>query len=524
MTTRKLLQRISATGLFVYLFLQTGVAHSQVYGCKDPAANNYNPSATVNDGSCTYNTTSYTPPIEVDPISNVLVESSGLQWAGNSLWSFNDGGGAAAIYRIDTASNALLQTVNLGGASNVDWEDITFDGTYFYVGDFGNNANGARTDLKIYKFPLSAIPDYATNATVTIPVGQIEVINFTYSDQTQPPVATGGNNTKYDCEAMIVDGGKIHLFTKNWIDVNTTHYVINSTAAGTYVATPLETLATGYLVTAADKAPGANVIVLLGYQVTGFGNHFMHLLSDYSSGLYFNGNKRRIDLPTAGEMGQAEGITFRNDTYGYISNEYFTRTSGGFTITVQQKLRSFNTTSFVSAYVLPLQLKNFSVVKSNGANLVSWNFATPVKNLKVQYSANRADFTTVQTYTASANGSFSHQPSAAFNCYRLAWKGDDGAEQYSDVVCVQNNGQTAFSNLLLRSNGELSFLLNGSQAKPYHFRLITTDGKLIAQTAQQIITPGANKISFSKNLSRHMLLLLQVVGEEENKSLLLPVE
>ncbi len=48
-------------------------------------------------------------------------------------------------------------------------------------------------------------------------------------------------------------------------------------------------------------------------------------------------------------MGQAEGITFRNNTYGYISNEKFYRDLGFFTIDVNQKLRSFNISNFVNA-------------------------------------------------------------------------------------------------------------------------------------------------------------------------------
>jgi hypothetical protein len=315
---------------------------AQVVGCTDPLANNFNASATINNGSCTYGVTAYTPPVKVDPINSVLVESSGLQMAGNYLWSFNDGGGAAAIYRIDTISNAVLQTVNLGGALNVDWEDISFDGTNLYIGDFGNNANGARTDLKIYKFALSAIPDYINNSVVTIPAEEISVINFSYSDQPQPPVpTTNSNNTKFDCEAMFVDGGNIHLFTKNWININTTHYLINGIAAGNYTATPVETLATNYLVTAADKVYGQNIVALLGYQTSGFGFHFIHILSDFSAGNYFNGNKRKIDLPNVFQMGQAEGITFRTGSYGYISNEKVTALS------VNQKLRSFDISNLV---------------------------------------------------------------------------------------------------------------------------------------------------------------------------------
>ncbi len=336
--------------LLMILFVLQG--HSQVPGCTDPLANNFNLSATINNGSCTYNTTAYTPPLKVDPISDTLIETSGLQWAANYLWSFNDGGGAAAIYRIDTLSNALLQRVYLQGAANIDWEDIAFDGTYFYIGDFGNNANGARTDLKIYKFPLSAIPDHTSNPVVTIPTAQISIINFSYSNQPQPPVPGSSNNTKFDCEAMIVDEGKIHLFTKNWIDINCTHYIINNTVAGTYTATPAETLATNFLVTAADKAPGNKVVALLGYQNSGTASHFLYLLSGYTADNYFSGNKRKIDLPDVTVMGQAEGICFKNGYYGYISSEKFVRIIGGFPFTVTQKLRAFDIRIYVSGLLL----------------------------------------------------------------------------------------------------------------------------------------------------------------------------
>jgi hypothetical protein len=216
--------------LIFFVVLKAFPSYSQVYGCPDSSANNYNPSARKNNGSCTYNDINYTPPELLDSISYILKESSGLQWVENSLWSFNDRGGKPNLYRIDTASKAILQTVRLTGATNVDWEELTFDGTYFYVGDFGNNLNGARTDLKIYKFPYSSIPDYITTPQADIPREQIEVINFTYKDQ-QNPVAVGLDATKFDCEAMIVSEGKIDLFTKDWIDFTSTHYVINSTLA-----------------------------------------------------------------------------------------------------------------------------------------------------------------------------------------------------------------------------------------------------------------------------------------------------
>lgn len=348
--------------------------YCQVYGCTDPLANNYNPAATVNNGSCSYNATIYAPPVKVDPLSDVIIETSGLQMAGGFLWTFNDSGGEPALYRIDTLTNAVLQKVLLAGATNMDWEDIAFDGTYFYIGDFGNNANGARTNLKIYKFPFTSIADHITNPIVTIAAGEIEQINFVYNDQPQPPVVTTANNTKFDCEAMIVDAGKIHLFTKNWIDINTTHYVINGIAPGNYIAMPVDTLATNYLVTAADRVPGKKMVCLLGYQNTGTALHYIHLLSDYSGGKYFNGNKRKIELQNVLYMGQAEGIAFRNETYAYISSEKFTK--NGFT--VNQKLLSI----FIGGLVSSLAVKYEFIGDGNWDIAGNWsNMVVPPANL-----------------------------------------------------------------------------------------------------------------------------------------------
>ncbi len=523
MTSIKKSDILRAKIIFVFLvFLKTLPAASQVYGCTDLSANNYNSSATVNDGSCTYDITAYSPPVVLDSISYILKESSGLQWAGNSLWSFNDRGGSAELYRIDTASNTILQTVRLTGATNIDWEEAAFDGTYFYVGDFGNNLTGSRTDLKIYKFPFSAIPGYTANPVAAIPAEQIEVINFTYSNQPQSPDSAALDSTKFDCEAMIVTGGKIHLFSKNWIDTASTHYVINSILAGKYVADSTETLKTGYLVTSADKAPGQEIVVLLGYENIGSGNHYMHLLSGYSNGNYFNGNKRKINLPDATEMGQAEGITFRNDSYGYISNEKFEKTFGPVTITTDQKLHSFNINSFVPSNVLALELNDFSVNKINASDKISWNFNSPVHSLEIQQSSDGIHFYILKTYNASAGGSIYHKPQASINYYRIAWKQNNGQYQYSRIIAVRNEENNHISHLLLKSNGELSFILSGNQAEYFTFKLLTTDGKELSEVMGKSYKPGYNKINFSAN-ALNGVVLLTAYGNKQKITTLLSV-
>ncbi len=333
--------------LVIFLLVKADIL-AQLPGCTDPLANNFNASATVNNGSCTYNSTGYTPEIKVDPLSDSVPESSGLQMAGGYLWTFNDRGGKPCLYRLDSTSNTITQRVILAGVTNGDWEDIAFDGSNLYIGDFGNNQTGGRTDLRIYKFPFSSI--HLENAVDTIPFNDLQIINFIYADQPQPVQASGYNNTAFDCEAMIVDNKKIHLFSKNWVNNTTTHYRIDADSAGSYTAVPMETLNTGYLVTAADKVAGENIIVLLGYQNSGTGNHYLHILSDYKADSFFTGNKRRIDLPDATVMGQSEGISFRDNRHGYISNEQFVRTVGPFTLTVNQKLSAFDISPFTGSF------------------------------------------------------------------------------------------------------------------------------------------------------------------------------
>jgi len=340
---------------------------AQVAGCTDPLANNYQPGATVNNGSCTYSPLTYRPVVKVNPMDDVLAETSALEMAGNFLWTLNDGGGAAAIYRIDTVTSAVLQTVYLAGTTNKDWEAMAFDGTSFYIGDIGNNVNGARTDLVIYKFPFSAIPNYITNPAATIPANLIEHIRYVYAEQPQPPIPINANSTRFDCEAILVANEKIHLFSKNWIDNNTTHYIINGNTAGNYQALPLETLSNNFMVTGAAKAPGQQMVALLGYSNTFPFNHSLQLLSDFKGDFYFNGNKRQLALSNILDIGQAEGLCFSSTNAGYLSNEKVDALS------INQRLHAFDISNLISAAT------TLFIFEGNG----NWDEAANWKNSRI---------------------------------------------------------------------------------------------------------------------------------------------
>jgi len=108
-------------------------------GCTDPQAINFSPSAIDNDGSCLYETTSYTLENVADLSPETLAENSGLSLFNQSLWTINDGGNGTLIYELDTLGN-VLREVFIEGVNNVDWEALTQNESHLFIGDFGNNS------------------------------------------------------------------------------------------------------------------------------------------------------------------------------------------------------------------------------------------------------------------------------------------------------------------------------------------------------------------------------------------------
>ncbi len=279
---------------------------SQAEGCTDPNANNYDPNAGINDGSCTYNPTFYKPDVDMI-LGPSLEETSGLIFWNGGLWSHNDSGGEAMIYKIDTNTAEVIQKVHLSNGSNKDWEDLAQDEDYIYIGDFGNNA-GSRDDLRIYRIRKSDIP---ASGDVSV---QADDIELSYEDQTSRAKQWRSNN--FDCEAMIVVGDSIYLFSKNWADFRTKLYVIPG-QPGEYVAEKRFTYAINGLVTGADYNEAEKEIALCGYQ-----NYvpFMFLLWDFEGSKFFSGNKRRIDFPEI-ITSQTEGIAYYDGKKLFISAE-----------------------------------------------------------------------------------------------------------------------------------------------------------------------------------------------------------
>lgn len=320
---------------FFYTAILTGIlvpAHpsaAQVQGCTDQLAINYNSSATINDGSCIYNPGTAEPLISYI-LSETISETSGLILWNDHLWTHNDNIDDN-IYSIDTVNGKITQTYSLAGIKNRDWEEISQDKEYIYLGDFGNNA-GNRRDLKIYRIVKNALVSRSAS---------IDSIEFSYSYQVN--FTPGSNNTDFDCEAFIVSEDSIYLFTKQWISNRTSVYSLPK-IPGIYTAKLKLSFDVNGLVTGAVYLESKRIIVLSGYSKSL--DPFLYLLYDFSNHDFFSGNKRKISVLLP--FHQTEGIATADGIKYYISNENF---SPNPFISIHQKLHIFDLSPFLGTYL-----------------------------------------------------------------------------------------------------------------------------------------------------------------------------
>ena len=353
------MRTISACILLV--FIHIGLI-AQTTGCTDPLAENLNPNATQNDGSCSY------PNTAVDTTNDILLpetleETSGLILWNDLLWTHNDDADIN-LYGLDPQNGTVMQIVSLDGQVNTDWEEISQDADFIYVGDFGNNVRGNRTDLHILKISKQSILDNEIT---------IERIDFAYEDQTDF-TDQGGQNTDYDCEAMIVTEEFIFLFTKQWVSLGTAIYKLPK-AAGTHQATLESQFDVDGLVTAATFNDDKELVVLSGY--SNVLSPFVLCLYDYPSDQFLSGNKRKlsINLP----QHQVEAITTENGLQYVISNERFGP------LNIEAQLHQLDLTPYLGDF-LNLQensaLQEFKVFPNPVNNQLNIKARLPFSDLK----------------------------------------------------------------------------------------------------------------------------------------------
>lgn len=182
----------------------------------------------------------------------------------NLFWMHNDSRDEPRIYPVRRDGSVYASErysskpgVLIGGAINVDWEDITSmpDGT-IVVADLGNNRNDRR-DLVLYF--LDEPSPYAGRTTYR------KKVFVRYPDQSAFPAPKDVFN--YDCEAVCTIGKSIYLLTKHRSDMNTKVYRLSDYSEGvTHELKFLQEFTLGGQAVAADTLPDGSKLVVATYE------------------------------------------------------------------------------------------------------------------------------------------------------------------------------------------------------------------------------------------------------------------
>ena len=236
-----------------------------------------------------------------------MKETSGIIYFGGCVWTINDSGGEPEIYKIDKITGTVIQKVIILNGSNRDWEDITQDDDFIYVGDFGNN-NGNRADLKIFKVPKSEITG---KKKVEV---NAKIIGLSYNDQKS--FSESKHHHNFDCESLISFGDSLIIFSKNWADGKTRMYKMPK-IPGQYQLDPLDTFDADGLVTGADYNKDSKKLVLIGYK-----NRlpFIYYFSNFTGRKFDSDQVYRFNLNKLKDS-QTEGIAWLNDETIIFSTE-----------------------------------------------------------------------------------------------------------------------------------------------------------------------------------------------------------
>lgn len=239
-------------------------------------------------------------------LPTLLRETSGLIAFNGRLITHNDSGNEPLLYEFDQETLEIVRTVTVVGAINTDWEALTQDQDFIYIGDIGNN-NGDRTNLNILKI---AKTDYQNNTMVSA-----ETIAFSYEDQINFATTP---NSDFDAEALFSFRDVLIVLTKQWQQQGTVAYRIPKDP-GTFVAPRLDSNQINGLVTDATYDEASNTLFIVGYSnilVPFFGS-----FNDLNANSLFGGTARKTDLDIG--FTQVEAITGTSASEFFITSEAF---------------------------------------------------------------------------------------------------------------------------------------------------------------------------------------------------------
>lgn len=277
----------------------------------------------------------------VGELAPELGNTSALFYWENRLWTSNDHGNLT-LHCLDTLTAATLQQVGCDTSFN-DMEEVAQDSVYFYFGDFGNNHERLRNDLRILRMRKSDL---------TRGLCRFDTIAFTYSGY--DPAGAGARRlptTDYDCEAMVAVGDSLFLFTKQWSSRRTTCFALPK-EPGTYTALPrftmdVDGLVTGACHTARVTPEGTRqVLALCGYSL--LLKPFVFVMYGFDGNAFDQGQHDRLELSRP--IGtQTEAIASADGLHYWLTNEAFSR----FGISQPAQLLSIDLSTLLGDYLRP---------------------------------------------------------------------------------------------------------------------------------------------------------------------------
>jgi hypothetical protein len=247
---------------------------------------------------------SHRKPLKTFVLDSYLNEGSGLIGWNGYLWAHNDSG-SAVLFAVDTLTGKIAKKYNMPGLRNDDWEDLSQDDNYFYIGAFGNNSQ-KKDSLKIYRVDKKKL---VQNKTV------IDSIVFTW-----PEILSRGKMKKnnFNCEAMAVVDNTIYLFTKEWKNGMRSKVFTIPKNPGTYIANYKTSFKVNILITGANYNAVNRNLVLCGHNV--IASPSLIVFPNFEDANTFGKEGLKIKLRQL-SFHQVEGIaTFDGMNY-YLINE-----------------------------------------------------------------------------------------------------------------------------------------------------------------------------------------------------------
>jgi len=240
---------------------------------------------------------------------NVKVkETSGLAVLGGVLITHNDKGRSNQLLLLNSESGKIEQTIDVSNIQNTDWEDLAKSEEFLFIGDMGNN-EGERKNLAIH---LVAIKDINKTTSSVKSTGSID---FYYPEQNEFDVSKKHN---FDCEAILYHNQQIYLFTKNRLDDKTNLYALPA-KPGNYAAKLIGSFEVGGRITGADVSADGKKIALVGYNKKS--DCFLWTFDGFTGDNFFTGTAKKYTLGQYAQLGQMEGIAFKDNSSVFISSE-----------------------------------------------------------------------------------------------------------------------------------------------------------------------------------------------------------